>query len=160
LVTPARSPIGIKAREQVTWLEAATLPLCLLTTDMRNRRLIDGHFREAGVTPMPRVEADSMEAVCAHGRNGALSGWRPQAAPTSLGDMPALRVFPLVEPAATHGVGLVTLDRDPPTPIAAAFRQMARDIDLESALDVDSVVDSVVDGVVDGVATVSSRREY
>lgn len=137
LVTPARSPIGAKARETVTWHEAASLPLCLLTTDMRHRRIIDGHFREAGVAPTPRVEADSMEAVCAHVRHGVLSGVLPHAALSILGDVPgpSLRVIPLIEPAATHAVGLVTLDRDPPTPIAAAFRQIAREIDIESVLD-------------------------
>jgi len=137
LVTPARSAVGVKTRETVTWYEAASLPLCLLTTDMRHRRIIDGHFREAGAAPAPRVEADSMEAVCAHVRHGVLSGVLPHAALAILGDAPgpALRVIPLVEPAATHAVGLVTLDRDPPTPIAAAFRQIAREIDIESVLD-------------------------
>jgi len=137
LVTPARSSIGARARDTVTWHEAASLPLCLLTTDMRHRRIIDGHFREAGVTPAPRVEADSMEAVCAHVRHGLLSGVLPQAALTILGDTPGptVRVIPLTEPAASHAVGLVTLDRDPPTPIAAAFRQIAREMDIESVLD-------------------------
>jgi DNA-binding transcriptional LysR family regulator len=137
LVTPARSAVGAKARETVTWHEASSLPLCLLTTDMRHRRIIDGHFREGGVAPQPRVEADSMEAVCAHVRHGVLSGVLPHAALSILGDAPgpALRVIPLIEPAATHAVGLVTLDRDPPTPIAAAFRQIAREIDIESVLD-------------------------
>ena len=135
LVTPARSSIGARSRETVTWHEAAALPLCLLTTDMRHRRIIDGHFREAGATPAPRVEADSMEAVCAHVRHGMLSGVLPQAALTILGDAPTLRVIPLTEPAASHAVGLVTLDRDPPTPIAAAFRQIAREMDIEAVLD-------------------------
>jgi DNA-binding transcriptional LysR family regulator len=136
LVTPARSSIGARARDTVTWHEAASLPLCLLTTDMRHRRIIDGHFREAGVTPAPRVEADSMEAVCAHVRHGLLSGVLPQAALTILGDTPGptVRVIPLTEPAASHAVGLVTLDRDPPTPIAAAFRQIAREMDIEAVL--------------------------
>jgi DNA-binding transcriptional LysR family regulator len=135
LVTPARSAIGSRSRDSVTWHEAASLPLVLLTTDMRHRRIIDGHFREAGATPSPRVEADSMEAVCAHVRHGVLSGVLPQAALTILGDVPGLRMIPLTEPAASHAVGLVTLDRDPPTPIAAAFRQIAREIDIESVLE-------------------------
>jgi hypothetical protein len=31
-----------------SWLAAATLPLCLLTPSMQNRRIIDALFREAG----------------------------------------------------------------------------------------------------------------
>ncbi len=135
LVTPARSPIGRQSREAATWCEAATLPLCLLTSDMRHRRIINGLFREAGATPVPRVEADSMEAVCAHVRQGVLSAVLPQAALAVLGDLPILRVLPLEEPVASHAVGLVTLDRDPPTPIAAAFRAIARSVDVETALE-------------------------
>jgi hypothetical protein len=37
----------------VTWAEAASLPLCLLTGDMQNRRIVDGIFHEAGAEPTP-----------------------------------------------------------------------------------------------------------
>jgi DNA-binding transcriptional LysR family regulator len=39
---------GLAEREQVTWAEVAELPLCLLTPDMQNRRIINQHLSEAG----------------------------------------------------------------------------------------------------------------
>jgi DNA-binding transcriptional LysR family regulator len=42
-LTPATGPLA--GRRQVTWREAAEAPLCLLTPDMQNRRIIDGVFR-------------------------------------------------------------------------------------------------------------------
>src|SRR6185312_3842269 len=46
LITPAGGPLG--GRTRVTWQEAASLPLCLLTTDMQNRRIINSHFADTG----------------------------------------------------------------------------------------------------------------
>ena len=40
-------------RETVTWDEVASLPLCLLTPDMQNRRIIDQQLLNAG-TRSPR----------------------------------------------------------------------------------------------------------
>ena len=37
----------------VAWADAADAPLCLLTADMQNRRIVDGIFREAGAAPQP-----------------------------------------------------------------------------------------------------------
>jgi DNA-binding transcriptional LysR family regulator len=36
----------------VTWAEAARQPLCLLTPDMQNRRIVDRAFREASAAPV------------------------------------------------------------------------------------------------------------
>ena len=50
-LTPANAPLA--GRSQVTWREAAEAPLCLLTPDMQNRRIIDGSI------PLGRGEARS-----------------------------------------------------------------------------------------------------
>ncbi|MGE0025170.1 MAG: LysR family transcriptional regulator, partial [Hyphomicrobium sp.] len=67
LVAP-ESPLA--KREQVTWAEAGHLPLCLLTPDMQNRRLIDRHLAEAGVRQTPTLESNSMLVLYAHVRSG------------------------------------------------------------------------------------------
>ena len=63
LVAP-ESPLA--ERDQVTWAEAGELPLCLLTPDMQNRRLIDRHLAEAGVEakPDPREQLHA-RSLCA-----------------------------------------------------------------------------------------------
>ena len=46
LLTSADAPLG--DRKNVTWAEVANVPLCLLTPNMQNRRIIDGLLRGAG----------------------------------------------------------------------------------------------------------------
>jgi DNA-binding transcriptional LysR family regulator len=41
-------------------------PLCLLTPDMQNRRIIDRAFRAADSTPIPRLETNSVINLCAN----------------------------------------------------------------------------------------------
>src|SRR4029079_14363214 len=57
LLTDEDGPFG--PRDEVTWAEAATLPLCLLTGDMQNRRIVDGIFHEARAQPPPPPATES-----------------------------------------------------------------------------------------------------
>src|SRR5271165_2073763 len=57
-LTPDSGPLA--RRRRVTWSEAATVPLCLLTSDMQNRRILDGIFRSVGASPTPSVETNSI----------------------------------------------------------------------------------------------------
>ena len=74
LVTQADGPFG--HREEVTWREAAELPLCLLDASMQNRRILDGIFHAVGVEPSAPVETTSLLTVCAHVRLGR---WSPHS---------------------------------------------------------------------------------
>src|SRR5215469_2172956 len=53
LLTSAESPLG--NHDRVTWAEVAKIPLCLLTPDMQNRRIIDGLLRSAGGAAEPTL---------------------------------------------------------------------------------------------------------
>ena len=52
LLTVAGNPLG--DRTSVTWAEVGRIPLCLLTPDMQNRRIVEGSIREAGGAARPR----------------------------------------------------------------------------------------------------------
>ncbi|MFK3979362.1 LysR family transcriptional regulator [Micromonospora sp. NPDC050397] len=132
-------------RSEVGWAEAAGLPLCLLTPDMQNRRILDGLFRRAGVTVTPRMETNSVSTLCSHVRSGRWASVIPQAWLGLLGVPPGTRVLPLAKPAATSTVGLVVLDRDPPPLVASALLHVAADLDLQRALDDLVPVDLVAD---------------
>ena len=56
LLTSADSPLG--DRDAVTWAEVGKVPLCLLTPDMQNRRIIDGLLHAAGAAPQPTLEIE------------------------------------------------------------------------------------------------------
>jgi DNA-binding transcriptional LysR family regulator len=122
-------------RSEVGWAEVATLPLCLLTPDMQNRRILDGLFRQAGVTVSPRMETNSISTLCSHVRGGRWASVIPQAWLCLLGVPPGTRVLPLTTPTATSTVGLVVLDRDPPPLVASALMHVAEGLDLQRSLD-------------------------
>jgi DNA-binding transcriptional LysR family regulator len=61
----------------VTWAEVAKVPLCLLTPDMQNRRIIDELLRGAGGTPQPTLESNSMIVLFAHVRTGRWASVMP-----------------------------------------------------------------------------------
>jgi DNA-binding transcriptional LysR family regulator len=110
----------LAGRDRVTWAEVAEQPLCLLTADMQNRRIVDQHLAETGASVVPQVESNSTIALIAH----VLTGRWASVVPTELAKQAlagGLVAVPIVEPEAEHLVGLVTARRDPPTPMLAAL---------------------------------------
>jgi len=100
--------------------------LCLLTPDMQNRRIINLHMAEAGVSVVPMVEASSVIVLISHVLAGGWATVLPlKAAEIFLkgGDLVAV---PLTEPAASHAVGLIAPYREPHTPVLAALLQQAQ----------------------------------
>ena len=115
-------------RDRVTWAEVGRMPLCLLTPDMQNRRIIDGLLRAAGAEPSPTLESNSMIVLFAHVRTGKWSCIMPAMLAETLGLTESVRSIPIVEPAATHAVGLVVPHREPMTPLLTALVAEARDL--------------------------------
>ena len=120
LLTSETSPLG--DRDSVTWAEVAKIPLCLLTPDMQNRRIIDQLLRTAGGgVPDPTLESNSMIVLFSHVRTGRWASVMPEKLADTLGLTEHLRSIPIVEPEAVHSIGLVVPDREPMPPIAAAL---------------------------------------
>lgn len=108
-------------RDQVTWSEVAEQPLCLLTGDMQNRRIVNQHLAEAGAAVIPQIESNSTIALTSH----VLTGRWASVVPRQLAQMfttgGQLRSIPIVAPEVEHLVGLITARRDPLTPVLAAL---------------------------------------
>jgi DNA-binding transcriptional LysR family regulator len=119
LLTSADAPLG--DRESVTWAEVAQVPLCLLTPNMQNRRIIDGLLHSAGGSPQPTLESNSMIVLFAHVRTGRWASVMPAKLAQTLGLTDTIRAIPIVEPEAVHEVGLVVPAREPMTPLNAAL---------------------------------------
>lgn len=103
-----------------TWAEAAARPLCLLTPDMQNRRIVAAHLAREGEVPPPRVESNSMLAILSHVATGDWAAVLPRALAEGL-PLPrgvAARDLP---GADGQRVGLVVADRVPHTPIVDAL---------------------------------------
>lgn len=111
-------------RAQISWHEVASVPLCLLTADMQNRRIVNQHLAEAGAKVQAMVESNSTIALVSHVRS---SLWA-SVVPMKLAEMftgQGLIAIPIVEPEAEHLVGLVTTRRDPQTPVLQALIEAA-----------------------------------
>src|SRR5471032_1958070 len=105
LLTSATAPLG--DHDRVTWAEVAKIPLCLLTPDMQNRRIIDGLLHAAGGRSEPTLESNSMIVLFSHVRTGRWASVMPEKLADTLGLTEHLRSIPIVDPAAVHQIGLV-----------------------------------------------------
>ena len=108
-------------REQVTWAEAAAAPLCLLTPDMQNRRILDRLLGRSDAEPRPALESNSVIVLFSHVRTGRWATILPEALAATLGGADGLRAIPIVEPDTVHTIGLVAPSREPMTPLVAAL---------------------------------------
>jgi DNA-binding transcriptional LysR family regulator len=121
-------------RRTIPWAEAANYPLCLLTTDMQNRRIIDTHFHEAGAEVNAAIETNSLITLWSHLKFGQWSTVVPNSFLSLIGKVEGLVALPLVEPDASHAVGLVASDRNPLAPMTRALFDLAKQADIRQEM--------------------------
>ena len=119
LLTSSDAPLG--NRDTVTWAEVAEVPLCLLTPDMQNRRIIDRLLKSAGGESRPTLESDSMIVLFSHVRTGRWASVMPAKLAETLGLTAPIRAIPITEPEAVQTIGLVVPAREPMMPITSAL---------------------------------------
>jgi DNA-binding transcriptional LysR family regulator len=115
-------------REAVSWAEAATASLCLLTPDMQNRKTIDAVFAGVGANVAPMLETNSIVSILAHVGSGHWSSIVPRSVLEQVGTPPGVIAIELVEPAVDWATGLVTLAREPQAPMVASLVAEAREL--------------------------------
>jgi DNA-binding transcriptional LysR family regulator len=133
-VFAARRGHAFEGRAALTWHEAATAKLCLLSTDMQNRRIIDNLAASIGVIIQPQIVSNSFLAICSHLRHSDWASIVPHSFFYALGGAADLIAIDLIEPVHSQPIGLVFSDRDPPSPMAAALGAAAIGADFEAAL--------------------------
>ncbi|MEV0616243.1 LysR family transcriptional regulator [Nonomuraea sp. NPDC050404] len=133
LLTPSDG--GLADRRVVRWAEVAALPLCLLAPEMRNRRILDANFREAGAVAMPAIETDTVSALFAHVATHHWSSVIAHAWLHMFGVPEGMRVIRLERPAYEPRVGLVLTGTGPEPMMARAVLEIAREVDLRAVLD-------------------------
>ena len=124
LVCGAGSPLT--GRDRVAWSDLAGHRLCLLTSDMQNRRIINRNLIEAGVTPQATVESSSTVVLVAHVLEGGWITILPEDIAGFLTKGKPLAMIPLDGAGASHSVGLVAPWREPHTPVLEALLSEAR----------------------------------
>lgn len=106
--TPSEDELRIG--QPITWAEAGRLPLCLLTTDMHNRAIMDQALREAGVPVSPAIETNSVLTLTLAVSAGTVSSVLPGAMVAAVRTHRELEALPLVAPEVRTPIGFMTQD--------------------------------------------------
>lgn len=123
------APVHLAPRPsgQIRWSEAAKLPLCLLTRDMRNRQFVDETFRAIGATPTVVMEANGFTAVLVQVSSGNAATIAPKSvAETYFAGLASVELD-LIDPDVTQAIGLSIKEQSPEPPIITAFRAAVRE---------------------------------
>jgi len=133
LLAPADEPLMVES--SVTWAQAATLPLCALIPEMRNRRIIDAYMAAAAVHFAPVVETDTVGAIYAHLSSSRLATIASHAWLYAFGVPTGFVARPMSGDHHGPTVGLITLARQPDSPVADAVHAAAENSGIAETLD-------------------------
>ncbi|MFC0106730.1 LysR family transcriptional regulator [Kibdelosporangium aridum] len=123
------------AEQQVVgWADAAKQPLCLLSAQMRNRRILDEMFASVGAMAVPSVETDTVSALYAHVATRNWCSVISHAWLNMFGVPQGMRVVPLERVRPAPRIGLVIADRDPEPLVARALVDVSASVDVRAAL--------------------------
>lgn len=125
----------------ITWAEAATRRVALLTPDMHFRALVDKAFADAGAAPRPALETNSVLALLMAvqpGSAGALAAVLPGALVSVARSHPGLVARPLHAPLLHTPVGFLTTAAGRPTLALQAALAVAQRADWRSIVETHS----------------------
>jgi DNA-binding transcriptional LysR family regulator len=105
---------------EITWIEASSLPLCLLSKSMRERQIIDEVFAKVGFSPEPQLESNSIFQLALFVAGGQLA----TIVPKRFTDQPGYCSKLLTNPIITQHVGLVWPEGDPLLPMTKAMIEL------------------------------------
>lgn len=132
LLAPAGHPLA--ERGEITWREAAGLPLCLLTPDMRYRQILDGVFVDVASSPSAIIETNCAVALCSHVRSGRWFTIVPHSFFYLIGEWGQTRALRLVDPVVSSTIGMLIPNRNPLPPVTRALIDTVQSLDLDKEL--------------------------
>ncbi|WP_314171390.1 LysR family transcriptional regulator [Streptomyces winkii] len=134
LLTPVDGPYA--TQPEVSWAQAAQVPLVLLSRRMRNRRILDELFAADKATASPAVETDTVDGLYAHLASGRWSSVISHAWLHMFGIPAGMRVVRLAHAAAHRSsVGLVVTAHERESAMVRALLTVAGGAGVRDALD-------------------------
>ena len=109
---------------EITWAEAAKMPLTLLEPGMQNRSIIDHVFDQIGATPHVVAETSGFTSAIVMAVQGLAATVLPRVLVESLGGVAGALPLSLVEPVQEKSVSLVSGLRDTGLPTLEALRSV------------------------------------
>ncbi len=133
LLVPSEHPL--RGRATIDWAEVGALPLCMLTSDLQMRIVLERLFAQVGVTPKAMIETNCGLGLFAHMRSGKWLTVVPHTYFYLLGDWSYIHAIPIVNPRATSTIGLLIQERSPVSPLLQAFVDSVEEADLAGQLE-------------------------
>ena len=118
---------GLKIGPKLKWKELAGVPLCLLTTEMHNRSIVDAAFTTAGVTVQPAIETNSILTMVLSVATGSVSSVLPGALVGTVRNYRELEALPLTGPEVRTPIGFMSHAAARPSRALEAALSLAQD---------------------------------
>ena len=120
-------PETLQIGPKISWAEAATLPLCLLTHEMHNRTIVDAAFTQAGMSVKPVIETNSILTLALSVVVGNVCSVLPGALMDAVRGYRELEALPLVSPELRTAIGFMIQGGDRTSRTLDAALTMAQD---------------------------------
>ncbi len=118
------APGMLREDAPASWDTALALPLCLLDSSLRGRKVLDQRLQEAGLEVSPRIECDSIVTLLAHVSTGNWASIVPRQWLPPLGELPGIVLTQLDDPEVTSQISLVMEDSKPLTLMSQALTKI------------------------------------
>lgn len=139
LLRRAPAPDGarpLRIGAPIAWRDAAALPLCLLSSEMHNRTIVDRAFAAAGVKARPAIESNSIMTLAFSVGAGRVCSVLPGALVDAVQHQPGVEALPLVEPLVEVPIAFMVHESARPSrtlETALAFAQSAEWLEVAAA---------------------------
>ena len=120
---------GLQMGPPMTWTEAGSLPLCLLSPEMHNRRIIDRALAEAQVQVTPAIESNSTVTLVTAVQAGGVCSILPGALLGTVLEQGALEARPLTGPDVRIPIAFMLHSSSRPSQALEAALLLAEDPD-------------------------------
>jgi DNA-binding transcriptional LysR family regulator len=117
---------GASTVARMTWAQAASLPLCLLSAEMHNRTIIDRAFAATGAHVQPAIETNSTVTLMLTVMVGHVATVLPGALLGAMQHYPELEALPLFDPQVEVPMALMVHATHRPSRTAAAALAFAQ----------------------------------
>ena len=111
---------------EISWQQAAAIPLCLLSSDMNNRRIVDQVFADIGVKPIVTLETNAFVAALVQVEAGLAGTIAPEFLVENIHLPPELVVMPLVSPDVSEPIALATAKESTQMPLVLETLKVCR----------------------------------
>lgn len=120
----AREELVKDLTDPVSWNSVCDVPLALLTSNMRNRQIIDNVFNQLNLLPNVVTQASDFVSVFSQVVHGNAATVAPKDIADTLLTSDGIKKFTLVNPSVQNQVGLLLQKQSPTLPLIRALKEV------------------------------------